>query len=64
MYFCCMMAKQVHPAIELENEFGAHNYHPIPVVLERGQGVPVLPSYNKSTSNLFKGELLELDRRG
>jgi ornithine--oxo-acid transaminase len=26
-------------AIELEDKFGAHNYHPIPVVLERGQGV-------------------------
>jgi len=26
-------------AIELEDKFGAHNYHPIPVVLEKGQGV-------------------------
>ncbi len=26
-------------AIELENEHGAHNYQPIPVVLERGEGV-------------------------
>lgn len=25
--------------IDLENEFGAHNYHPLPVVLERGEGV-------------------------
>lgn len=25
--------------IELEDKFGAHNYHPIPVVLERGEGV-------------------------
>ena len=25
--------------MELENQFGAHNYHPIPVVLERGEGV-------------------------
>lgn len=25
--------------IELEENFGAHNYHPIPVVLERGEGV-------------------------
>lgn len=25
--------------IDLEDRFGAHNYHPIPVVLERGQGV-------------------------
>ena len=27
--------------IELENNFGAHNYHPLPVVLERGEGVYV-----------------------
>jgi len=25
--------------LDLENTFGAHNYHPIPVVLERGEGV-------------------------
>ncbi|HEY9343447.1 MAG TPA: ornithine--oxo-acid transaminase [Hanamia sp.] len=25
--------------IELENEFGAHNYHPLPVVLKEGKGV-------------------------
>ncbi len=25
--------------IELENHYGAHNYHPLPVVLERGEGV-------------------------
>ena len=27
--------------IELEDQYGAHNYHPIPVVLERGEGVYV-----------------------
>ncbi|GJM59926.1 ornithine--oxo-acid transaminase [Persicobacter diffluens] len=26
-------------AMELENEYGCHNYHPLPVVLERGEGV-------------------------
>ena len=26
-------------AIELEEKYGAHNYHPLPVVLERGEGV-------------------------
>jgi ornithine--oxo-acid transaminase len=36
-----MMAKQTHPAIELENKYGAHNYHPIPVVIERGHGIYV-----------------------
>lgn len=28
-------------AIELEERYGAHNYHPIPVVLHRGEGVYV-----------------------
>lgn len=27
--------------IDLENQYGAHNYHPLPVVLERGEGVYV-----------------------
>lgn len=27
--------------IDLENEHGAHNYHPLPVVLEKGEGVYV-----------------------
>jgi ornithine--oxo-acid transaminase len=27
--------------IDLENQHGAHNYHPLPVVLERGEGVYV-----------------------
>tara|TARA_R110000782_G_scaffold80846_4_gene159922 strand:+ start:143297 stop:144547 length:1251 start_codon:yes stop_codon:yes gene_type:complete len=26
-------------AMELENEYGAHNYHPLPVVLAKGEGV-------------------------
>ena len=25
--------------IDLENHYGAHNYHPIPVVLAKGEGV-------------------------
>jgi len=27
------------PYIEMEHKFGCHNYHPLPVVLERGSGV-------------------------
>ena len=27
--------------INLENKYGAHNYHPLPVVLNRGEGVYV-----------------------
>ncbi|MCB9251200.1 MAG: ornithine--oxo-acid transaminase [Flavobacteriales bacterium] len=36
-----MITQTVHPAIELEEKYGAHNYHPIPVVLERGEGIYV-----------------------
>ena len=28
-------------AIEQENQYGAHNYHPLPVVLNKGEGVYV-----------------------
>jgi ornithine--oxo-acid transaminase len=34
-------------AIQLEDRFGAHNYHPMPVVLQRGQGVMVWDVENK-----------------
>ena len=27
--------------IDLENNYGAHNYHPLPVVLSKGEGVYV-----------------------
>ncbi len=30
---------QTEAAIEKEDRYGAHNYHPLPVVLERGEGV-------------------------
>jgi ornithine--oxo-acid transaminase len=30
---------QAQDLIALENQFGAHNYHPLPVVLSRGEGV-------------------------
>ena len=32
---------QSQKAIELENKYGAHNYHPLEVVLKRGEGVHV-----------------------
>ncbi len=34
-------------AIELENKHGAHNYHPLPVVLSRGEGVYVWDAEEK-----------------
>ena len=34
-------ASRAHAIMELEEKYGAHNYHPLPVVLERGEGVYV-----------------------
>ncbi len=31
--------RQSQDYIELENQYGAHNYHPLPVVLSKGEGV-------------------------
>ena len=28
--------------IEIEEKYGAHNYHPLPVVLSKGEGVSYL----------------------
>lgn len=44
MYFCLKypLMQQIlnsEELIELEEKHGAHNYHPLPVVLERGEGV-------------------------
>ncbi len=33
------IASQTEYFIDLENKYGAHNYHPIPVVLNKGKGV-------------------------
>ena len=33
------ISKCTQDFVDLENEFGAHNYHPLDVVLERGEGV-------------------------
>src|SRR5210317_782336 len=34
-------------AIDLENQYGAHNYHPLPVVLSKGEGVYVWDTNGK-----------------
>lgn len=34
-------------AMDLENKYGAHNYHPLPVVLSRGEGVHVWDAEGK-----------------
>ena len=41
--------------IDLENEFGAHNYHPLPVVLNRGAGVFVWDVEGKKFYDFLSG---------
>ena len=40
---------------ELEEKFGAHNYHPIPVVLHRGKGVHVWDVDGKQYYDFLSG---------
>ena len=35
--------------IAREDQYGAHNYHPLPVVLERGEGIFVWDVEGKNT---------------
>ncbi|MGL4993813.1 MAG: ornithine--oxo-acid transaminase [Bacteroidales bacterium] len=41
--------------IEREDEFGAHNYHPLPVVLKKGKGVHVWDVDNKEYIDCLSG---------
>jgi len=41
--------------LELEEQFGAHNYHPIPVVLNRGKGVHVWDVDGKQYYDFLSG---------
>jgi ornithine--oxo-acid transaminase len=41
--------------LHLEEEFGAHNYHPLPVVLERGSGVHVWDVDGKQYFDFLSG---------
>jgi ornithine--oxo-acid transaminase len=49
------MSDKTHYYIALEEEYGAHNYHPIPVVLSRGQGVYVWDVDEKKYYDFLSG---------
>lgn len=49
-----MSAKAQH-YLELEDRYGAHNYHPLPVVLSRGEGVFVWDVDNKRYYDFLSG---------
>ena len=41
-------------AMDLEHNYGAHNYHPLPVVLSRGEGVYVWDVEGKKYYDFYK----------
>ena len=42
-----------HQAMALEEQYGAHNYHPLPVVLSKGEGVYVWDVEGKRYFDFF-----------
>ena len=49
------MSEKTKYYLELEEKYGAHNYHPIPVVLNRGEGVFVWDVDNKRYYDFLSG---------
>ena len=49
------LPEQTQYYIDLEQKFGAHNYHPIPVVLNRGKGVFVWDVEDKKYYDFLSG---------
>ncbi|MFM2327385.1 MAG: ornithine--oxo-acid transaminase, partial [Bacteroidota bacterium] len=41
--------------LDLEEKYGAHNYHPLPVVLNRGEGVFVYDMEGKRYYDFLSG---------
>ena len=49
------LSEKSHYYIELEEKYGAHNYHPLPVVLTRGEGVFVWDTDGKKYYDFLSG---------
>jgi len=49
------MSEKTTYYLNLEEKYGAHNYHPIPVVLERGEGVYVWDTEGKRYYDFLSG---------
>ena len=57
------MRKNSSKAINLENQYGAHNYHPLPVVLSKGKGVHVWDIYNLPEGTPTIGETVKVSNK-
>lgn len=49
------LSEKTHYYLHLEEQFGAHNYHPLPVVLEKGRGVYVWDVDGKKYYDFLSG---------
>ncbi len=49
------LSEKSHYYIELEEKYGAHNYHPLPVVLTKGEGVFVWDADGKKYYDFLSG---------
>lgn len=55
MHFTEQHADKADYYLELEDKYGAHNYHPLPVVLQRGEGVFVWDVNKKRYYDFLSG---------
>lgn len=49
------LSRNTHYYLDLEEKFGAHNYHPIPVVLKKGKGIFVWDVDDKKYYDFLSG---------
>ena len=52
------MTENTKHHIDLEEEFVAHNYHPLPLVLQRGQGIYLWDVDNKKYFDFYKNFMI------
>ncbi len=55
MHSTLTMSDKTRYYIDLEEQYGAHNYHPLPVVLQKGQGVFMWDVDNKRYYDFLSG---------
>ena len=55
MHTTIALSEKTHYYLELEEKHGAHNYHPVPVVLNRGEGVYVWDVDGKKYYDFLSG---------
>jgi ornithine--oxo-acid transaminase len=55
MHTTLQLSEKTQYFLDLEEKFGAHNYHPLPVVLEKGEGIYVWDVDGKKYADFLSG---------